>query len=363
MAGKVRIGLIGTSNWVAEMYLPSLLSHPAAETVAVCGRNRERAAEIAAKLGGPRVFTDYQAMIAEAGLDAVLIVVPDDLHREMAVAAAEAGLHILCEKPLSNALDDAVAMAEAVAAAGVINMVLFTWRWQPHWRYLKHLVAAGYIGRCLRARLSFVEGIAFGKGYKWRFDGRRGTGTAGDLGSHMIDMAHWLLDDEVATVSASLKTFADQSAETIPPPLPSNDACFITMEMGRGAQVLVDVSSASYMADRDCRVAIEFHGDQGTIEAEHCFLGAEAGARLRGARKGEASFSTLVVPDEYYAGGVGRAATYDPYVRQPAGVRLFVDSILAGTPATPDFNDGLRVQRVLDAVLKSGKEGRVVSLT
>ena len=229
-------------------------------------------------------------MIAAGGLDAVVIVVPDDLHPAIAEAAAEAGLHVFCEKPLANSLAAAEAMAAAVRAARVVNMVLFTWRWQPHWRYVRHLLDTGYVGRVLRARLSFFEGISFGPGYKWRFDGRRGSGTAGDLGSHMIDMAHWLTGKDVTSVSADFRTFADQSGTADPPPLPANDSCFIALRMAGGAQVMVDVSSASYMADRDCLVTLEIHGDQGTIEGSHRFLGAEVGVTLKGARVRRARF-------------------------------------------------------------------------
>ena len=109
-------------------------------------------------------------------------------------------------------------------------MVIFTWRWQPHWRYVKHLVDTGYIGRCLRARFAFTGGSALDKGYKWRFDGRRATGIAGDLGSHMIDFARWYLGD-VAAVAADLRIFTDQSGEADPPPLPVNDSSFIALEM------------------------------------------------------------------------------------------------------------------------------------
>ncbi len=354
---RVRVGLIGTSGWVEQMYVPSLRSHPGAEVVAVCGRNPEPAGKIAAQLGGARVFADWREMIAAGGLDAVIVVVPDDLHPAIVAAAAGAGLHVLCEKPLANSLPEALAMERAVASAGVANMVLFTWRWQPHWRYVRRLVEDGYIGRCYRARFAFVESTAPGKGYKWRFDGRRASGAGGDLGSHMIDMAHWFFGD-VASVSADLRTFVDQSAEAEPPPLPVNDSALIAMTMRDGPQVLVDVSSVTYMADRDCLVTVELHGDLGTIEGHHRFLGAEAGVTLKGARRGDPSFTTLTVPDEYYAGGVAPDAVFDPYVKQSAGVRAFIDAILSGRPASPDFSDGVRVQRVLEAVLNLDKGGR-----
>src|SRR5690606_15788814 len=147
-----------------------------------------------------------------------------------------------------------------------------------------------YVGRVLRARLSFYERISFGKGYKWRFDGRHGSGTVGDLGSHMIDMAAWLTGEDVVAVNADFRTFADQSAEASPAPLPVSDSCLIALSMAGGAQILADVSSASFMADRDCLVTVEIHGDQGTIEGSHRFLGAEVGVTLKGARIGETSF-------------------------------------------------------------------------
>ena len=359
---KVRVGLIGTSGWVEQMYVPSLRSHPGAEVVAVCGRNAGPAGKIAAQLGGARVFADWREMIAAGGLDAVIIVVPDDLHPAMVAAAAGAGLHVLCEKPLANTLAEALAMEQAVAAAGVANMVLFTWRWQPHWRYVRHLVDDGLyrplLPGALRLRRIDRAGARATSGASTA-GGR--SGVAGDLGSHMIDMAHWFFGD-VASVSADLRTFVDQSAEADPPPLPVNDAALIAMTMRDGPQVLVDVSAVTYMADRDCLVTVELHGDEGTIEGHHRFLGAEAGVTLKGARRGETSFSTLVVPDEYYAGGVAPDAVFDPYVKQSAGVRAFIDAIREGRPASPDFADGVRVQRVLEAVKVSGAEGRVVGV-
>ena len=97
-------------------------------------------------------------------------------------------------------------------------MVHFTWRWQPHWRYVKHLVDTGYIGRPLRARFAFISGAAFQEGSsgQWRYDGRRATGAAGDLGSHMIDLAHWYLGG-VAAVSGDLPILIDQSGRTETP--------------------------------------------------------------------------------------------------------------------------------------------------
>ena len=139
MADKVRVGIIGTSWWAEAMYLPSLESHPSAEVVAVCGRNRERGEEIAEKYGISHVFTDYRELIKKADLDAVVVATPDDLHFPMTMNALAAGLHVLCEKPLASNSDQAEKMYEKAQATRVKHMVLFTWRWQPHFQYLKQL--------------------------------------------------------------------------------------------------------------------------------------------------------------------------------------------------------------------------------
>jgi predicted dehydrogenase len=90
----------------------------------------------------------------------VVIATPDDLHCEMALAAIAAGKHVLCEKPLANTAGEARRMQQAAARAGLKNMVLFTWRWQPHWRYVKRLMDEGYIGQCRHAELRFLNGAA-----------------------------------------------------------------------------------------------------------------------------------------------------------------------------------------------------------
>src|SRR3954447_20126773 len=117
MQRTIRVGLIGTTRYAEGMHLRSLQSHPRAEIIAICGRNRERAAEVAARHGIPLVFTDYQQMLTTAGLDAVVIVAPDELHYPITMDALATGLHVLCEKPLATTATEARAMYERAEAA------------------------------------------------------------------------------------------------------------------------------------------------------------------------------------------------------------------------------------------------------
>jgi predicted dehydrogenase len=358
---KVRIGIIGTSWWVDLMYVPSLGSHPSAEVVAVCGRNEMRAREIAAKFGASLTFQDYRQLIAGGTCDAVVIAAPDDLHCEMVLAALDAGLHVLCEKPLAGNAADAALMHARAVAAGVKHMVLYTWRWQPHWRYVKHLIDGGYLGRCLHAEFRFLGGFALEPYYKWRFDGRRANGVIGDLGSHMIDFAQWYLG-EIAAVSADLHTFTDQAATASPPPLPANDAACLSLSFTSGTHATILASAVSLLGDEGVRVTASLFGDEGSLEIQHPYFGIRSGAVIRGIRKGEPAFAELPVPASFLAGKADPGQLFDPYVKQSAGPRLFVDAILHDTAIEPDFEVGVRVQEVVDAALLSSREGRSIRL-
>lgn len=209
MSDRVRIGIIGTSWWTEGMFLPSFRSHPAAEIVAICGRNQYRANQLAGEYGIAQVYGDYRAMLDEAGLDAVVVVTPDELHYPMTMDALDAGLHVLCEKPLALNAGQAREMYEKAEAAKVKHMVLFTWRWQPHHLYLKQLVDEGYVGGCYQAYFSFLGPFGRDGEYQWRFDSQRSNGVVSDLGAHRIDFARWYVGD-VCRVSAHLSSFVER---------------------------------------------------------------------------------------------------------------------------------------------------------
>ena len=119
MPDNVRIGIVGTSWWIDAMVGPALQSHPQAEMAAICGRNRSHAEEKATKYSIPQVYTDFREMLAQGRLDAVFVAAPDDLHSEITLAALDAGLHVLCEKPLAVTAQQALEMYAKAEAARV----------------------------------------------------------------------------------------------------------------------------------------------------------------------------------------------------------------------------------------------------
>ncbi|MCU1518234.1 MAG: putative oxidoreductase, partial [Pseudarthrobacter sp.] len=191
---KVRLGVIGTT-WYAETHLRNIQSHTGAELVAITGRDRAKATDVAGRYGIPLVYTDYRDMVNAGNLDAIVIVAPDEMHLPITMDALDAGLHVLCEKPLATAADDARSMYERASASGLKHMSFFALRTSMHHRYLRSLIEDGYLGQVYSAQFSLTHGFFRGDGYQWRFDSARGTGALGDLGCYVIDQARWYVGD------------------------------------------------------------------------------------------------------------------------------------------------------------------------
>lgn len=359
MSRNVRIGVVGTSWWLNYMFGPALKSHPQAEWTAVCGRDQGRAQEMAAKFGVPRVFTDYREMFAHGDLEAVIIATPDDQHHAMTLAALEAGLHVLCEKPLAPTAAQAREMYEKAEAARRIHMVLFTYRWLPCFAYARDLVAQGAIGRCYHAEFGYLAGYARRPEYAWRFDQDRANGVLGDLGSHMIDLARWMLGD-ITRVSAQLGVNVARPGVDGRPLNPANDSAQLLVEFAQHGQGLIQASAVPHLASRGGRQSINLYGEDGTLEVNFD-RGREDVASVWALRAAEEDFQKLEVPAAYF-GEASRTDTASIFLKQPVGARLFIDGILNQRAVAPNFYDGYKAQQVVDAALESHRSGRVVAI-
>jgi predicted dehydrogenase len=364
MSDQVRVGVVGTSWWADMMHLPSLKSHPRAQIAAICGRRGDRAGEMAHKYAIPRVFTDYREMIAQGNLDAAVIVTPQDVHYPMVMEALDAGLNVLCEKPMALNARQAREMVEKADAAGVVHMIFFTYRWMPYYRYLRTLIDDGYIGRCFHCHIRYLGGYGRRGQYGWKYDRSRANGILGDLGSHMIDLARWLFGD-IAGVSAHLGIYVDRTRPDGQPFDPANDSAALLLEFENGAQGIIQLSAMAHTADRGQEQHVVLHGEGGTLEVDVHHGGPDAGAGLRGARHDSGRFETLPVPDDFW-GDVDRSDFLSSFLsvfrKQSVGDRLFIDAILEGRQGSPSFHDGLKAQEVMDAAIESHEQGVWVSL-
>jgi predicted dehydrogenase len=355
--------MIGTSWYADSLHLPSLTSRPNAVVTAICGRNQARAGEMARKFDIPNVYSDYRQLIESGLVDAVVIATPDALHPAMTLAAVDAGLHVVCEKPLALNAADARAMAQRADAAGVKHMTFFTLRWFQHTQFVKELVDAGVVGNRSHCQISYVHGNGRDSRYRWRLDGARANGILGDLGSHLIDLARWLNGD-IVRVAANLGSFVQHFHEDGSPVTPTNDAALLNVEFANGSQGMIHTSAVAYTGGRGLEQHIVLYGDKGTVEADFSFgnFGGEAAQMaVRAASLPEGRFADLAIPAHIW-GDVPQDQHTEVFNRMPAGDRYFIDCILQDRPVTPSLWDGVAVQEVIEAAILSHRNGQWVNV-
>ena len=356
----VRVGVVGTSWWSDAMYLPALAAGEGIEVTAVAGRDRGRTQAFADRWDIPHTFTDAEAMLTSGLLDAVIIATINDSHYPLTMAALEAGLHVLCEKPLALTLAQAETMARKAAEVGATTLVPFTYRYMPTTRQLKRLIDGGYLGTLYHAHLRYYAGYGRDGTYSWRFDRRlAGAGALGDLGAHYLHLAEWLFG-EVTALCAELSSLAPHPARD--PAGESyqllDDSAMLLLRFASGAQGLLHASTLALEDTPYGQVhEIDAHGSEGTLRQ---LIDWDERQEIRGARVGEGPSRPLPVPDDVW-GPVRRERVVDTYkdVFRLEGrmVREFVEAARAGGRLEPDFADGLRVQRLIDAAQRSAREG------
>lgn len=360
----MRVGIIGPGWWSETMFVPALRAHPGAELRAICGRDRSRTERFASANDIPLVFTDVDEMYRSGEIDAVVISTVNKTHHPMTMAALDHGIHVLCEKPLAMDPTEADEMAARARETGTTCLVPFTYRFMPTSQYVKRLIDDGYVGRPYLLNLRYYTGYGRDREYAWRFDlAEAGAGVLGDLGSHWIDMARWLVGD-VEAVTCNLTYQVERGPRPDGRPYEqADDGANILLEFANGAHGVIVVSAVCY-EDSPFGQTHEFdvHGSEGTVYAVNDWNRLQ---QVRGARDGE-SIAELPIPDDIW-GDVRRDVVHDTYrdVFRTTDVlaRGWISAILAGEPhVAPSFDDGAAVQRVVAACQLSAAEGRRVRL-
>ena len=247
-------------------------------------------------------------------------------------------------------------------------MIYFVWRWTPVAQYMHSLIESGYLGGLYDCHFERWGGHFLGNGYAWRSDPERALGVLGDLGSHLIDMARWYLGD-VTSVSAHMGRFVDRKdAAGQPTSARSIDSAALLVEFENGTQTTIKTSGVAHEADRGTADHVVLHGALGKLESEFTFRGSDPAegitrmeASLWGARKDDASFRELEIPNGF-SGEADASSPFDMLTKYPVGDRLFIDAILEGKQVRPNFEDGLRVQQIMQAAIESHETGKSVSL-
>lgn len=357
----VRIGMIGSGAIARFIHLPGFQRCPDAQVVITCDASADVAQGAARAFDVPEHTTDYQEVLASDEIDAVVVATPNHLHCPISVEALEAGKHVLCEKPLGLDAEQAEQMVRTARASGCVHMVSFVYRFVPAMRYLKYLTESGYLGQIRHFRamyLQCVPEIWLG----WRSHKcYAGSGTLGDVGSHLIDFARYLIGD-VAAVSSWTKTFLQQrrvAGTERYEDCDVDDAAAFLAEFWQGATGVFEVSRLvpGRGTEKDDFQYVEVNGSKGTAVFE---LQDPFNLRL-GLREplDEQHLITVPVPRRFFKWpGSLRDVNADlPNV----GFRYdqafaFVQAIRGQEVAhLADFDDGWRCQMVVDAVLEASE--------
>ncbi len=374
---KIRIGLIGYGG-IGRVHAAAYRAIPfhyglRADSIDIAGvaATRPETAKLAAAEIGCAFFTDdYRALIARDDIDAVDICTPNNSHHEIALAAAAAGKHIYCEKPLAMNAKEAASMAAAVRAAGVKAQVTFNFRFFPAVMRARQLVNAGFLGRIFSFRgryhrASYIDG---GKPMSWRL--RReltGGGALFDLGSHILDLLYFVLGD-FKSVRGTLDTLiAERPAAAGSDEMRAvdvDDIALLHARLAGGALGTVEISRMGTGAAND--LAFEVFGQLGAIRfdlsdaaALYVYDARESDAPLggqRGFRKLEAAgrYPGQRAPDWTMTPGFMRAHAECQY--------QFIRAIWDDAPTSPSFDDGAHVQKIMAAAERSSEEERWVRL-
>jgi predicted dehydrogenase len=371
MVGYAFMGAAHSQAWRTAPRFFDLPLEPA--TTVVCGRDAARVAEAADRLGWAEAETDWRRLLERDDIDLIDICTPGDTHAEIAIAALDAGKHVLCEKPLANTVAEAESMAEAAeraAARGVRAMVGFTYRRVPAIALAQRLVAEGRIGEIRHVRAQYLQDwIADAEApLSWRLDKTKaGSGALGDIGAHIIDLTQFITGDRILEVSGQLETFvkerpvaAEHAGLSGTPslergPVTVDDAAVF---LGRFAGGALGVFEATRFATgRKNAIRIELNGSLGSLAFDfedmnvlHFFDATEPAE--------SAGFRRILVtePEHPYAGSwwpPGHGLGYEHgFTHQVVDL---VRAIGDGTDPRPTFADGLQVQRVLAAVETSSE--------
>jgi predicted dehydrogenase len=329
---------------------------------AISGRDAEKAGAFASKWGYESVETDWRKLIARKDIDAVDVCTPNNLHKEISIAAAKAGKMVLCEKPLSMNVEEGREMVAAVESAGVPNMVWYNYRRAPAVTFAKQLIDEGRLGRIFHYRAKFLQDwtinkdIPQGGAALWRLDAdAAGSGVTGDLLAHFIDTALWL-NGSIDSVVAMTETFVKERKHNLTGKVEKvgiDDACAFLARFHNGSMATFE--STRYARGHKALYTFEINGENASLAWDlhdlHrlSWFDYKDEGKLRGWRSIHVSEGEHPYIKNWWVPGLQLGYEHT-FVHQVAD---FLEGLGNGKPAGPTFREALETTAVCDAVLKS----------
>jgi predicted dehydrogenase len=369
--GMLGYAFMGKAHSNAFKKIPYMMYPPPAipKLVAICGRNEEATRAAAVRFGYERYYTDWRALIDDEAVQLFDNGGPNDAHAEPCIAAAQAGKHILCEKPLARTAEEAKTMLDAVQKAGVKHMVAFNYRFVPAVRQMRLLIESGALGRIYHFRAVYLQEWImphYNMPMIWRLNKQvAGSGALGDLGAHIIDLGRYLVG-EIESVSAMTRTFIKER------PWPDgtmgtvdvDDAFAAVVSFENGA--LGTVEATRFAAGRKNSNVIEINGEKGSLRFNLERLNELEVYWVDEEPKETRGFHQVLVSEPYHPWWEnwwpqGHIIGWEhTFVHE---ITHLLDCIVNDKPVAPigaDFEDGYRCAVICDAILESAETRRQV---
>lgn len=332
-----------------------------------CARSLDKVKPFADQWGYESTETDWRKVVSRKDVDVIDICTPNNLHAEIALAAADAGKMILCEKPLAMNGPEALKMVQAVEKAKVPNMVWYNYRRVPAVTFAKQLIDEGKLGRIFHYRAKFLQDwtispdLPQGGTGLWRLDvAASGSGVTGDLLAHCIDTALWQ-NGSISTVNAMIETFIKERKHNLTGNVEKvgiDDACAFLARFKNGS--LATFESTRYARGHKALYTFEINGEHASIAWDlhdlhrlQYFDHGDQGT-LRGWRSIHVTDGDHPYMGHWWVPGL-QIGYEHTFVHQVAD---FIDCLAKGTTPQPDFRNAYQTQLVLDAILDSAKSGK-----
>lgn len=379
--GMLGCGFMGRAHSNAYLQMNHFFARECQPVLKACyGReqDRQKLEDFAAKWGYESIETDWRKVIERKDIDLIDVCIPNMMHHDAVIAAAEAGKMIVCEKPLAMSVAEGEAMVAAVEKAGVANMVSFNYRRVPAIALFKQLIGEGRIGQPFHYRATYNQDYTIaadvpqGGMALWRLDSRvAGSGVTGDLLAHSIDTAEWL-NGPIQRVVAHTETFIKERKHADTGRVEKvdiDDACMFLAVFANGS--VGTFESSRYARGRKNYSSMEMNGENGAL-----FFDLENAHQLRFFRYADPGTGKKI--EDHLTGWQEILVTNfeHPYMKnwwvpgcvigyEHTFINSFADffaSLEGGEPFQPDMRSALRTQRVCDAVLDSARSGKWVEM-
>lgn len=342
----VRVGVIGAGLFAEQCHIPYLQSHPQAEVAAICARSQNTLDRVSRLFEIKDTYQDYRELLQRDDIDAITIATPDVLHKDIAVAAINAGKHVLCEKPLAMDLDSAKEMTAAAELSGLVNMVAYTFRYSEAVRKLKSLLQSGLIGTPLHAHVQIYWGDLLTPGsLTWREQAEQSAGGIwADAGAHIFDLLAFIFGP-VENISAQMLV-AERAEGFAQPTTIDLASCQATVLWQDKTPVQVLAMASRISAPRGPLHEIQVVGTGGSLGIP---ITRGEGEYLSFMEPGSGEWKMLPLSKE--------AMTPEPTALK-AMMHSFVDAVICGKSdphVDASFRDGLNTHLVLAAGLESVK--------